>query len=55
MQLFAGMWFTMTTTGTPNVNVIIYTTSSDTVLKICQIVLLNIENKNLGFPFDNKK
>ena len=45
----------MTTTGTSNVNFIIYTTSSDTILKICQIVLLNMENQNLGFLFDNKK
>ena len=45
----------MTTTGTSNVNFIIYTTSSDTILKICQIVLLNMENQNLGFSFDNNE
>ena len=55
MWLFAGMWLTMTTTGTSNVNFSIYTTSSNTILKICQIVLLNMENQNLGFSFDNNK
>ena len=49
------MWLTMTTTGTSNVNFIFYATSSNTIMKICQIVLLNMENQNLGFSFDNTK
>ena len=49
------MWLTMTTTGISNVNFIIYTTSSDTILKICHIALLNMENQNLEFSFDNNK
>ena len=55
MGLFAEMWLTMTTTRISNVNFIIYTTNSDTILKICQIILLNMENQNLWFSFANNK
>ena len=55
MRLFAGMWLTMATTGTSNAHFTIYTTSGNTILKICQIGLLNIMNKNMWLLFDNKQ
>ena len=35
MRLFTGMWLSMATTGTSNVHFIFYTTSRDTIVKMC--------------------
>ena len=35
MRLFTGMWLSMATTGTSNVYLIFYTTSRDTIVKMC--------------------
>jgi len=49
------MWLTMATTGKSNLYFIIYINSGNITLKICYKVLLNMENLNLKFLFNNKK
>ena len=49
------MRLTMATTGKSNLYFLIYTNSSNTMLKICSKVLLNMENQNLKFLFNNNK
>jgi len=49
------MLLTMATTGKSNVYFNICINNSDTTLKICQKVLLNMENQNMKFLINNKK
>ena len=49
MQLFTGMWLTIATTGKPNAYLTMYINSCDIILKIYQLVLLNMENQNMDF------
>ena len=45
----------MATTAQPNVYLIIYINTMNPILKICEKVLLNMENLNIWFLFNNNK